>query len=145
MALTENVQLYTTAISAAAAMGDHDRALDLLTRMKLAGVKPNEKTLTSLMGACIGGKKYDTAAEIFTKIKQPDSYAISVGLRALCLAGKFDAALDLITEHRSGEKALKGKQVMTGYNTLIKEALDSGELEIAREALVSMFLVLSHD
>jgi len=145
VALTENVQLYTTAISAAAAMGDHDRALDLLTRMKLAGVKPNEKTLTSLMGACIGGKKYVTAAEIFTKIKQPDSYAISVGLRALCLAGKFDAALDLITEHRSGEKALKGKQVMTGYNTLIKEALDSGELEIAREALVSMFLVLIHD
>lgn len=141
VALTENVKLYTTAISAAAAMGDHDRALDLLSRMKLAGVKPNEKTLTALMGACIGGKRYDTAAEIFTKIKNPDSYAISVGLRALCLAGKFDAALDLITEHRSGEKALKGKQVMAGYNTLLKEALNSGEIDIARDALVSVFLV----
>merc|ERR1712127_800700 len=43
-ALTENVQLYTTAITAAAALGDHERALDLVSRMNRAGVKPNKKT-----------------------------------------------------------------------------------------------------
>ena len=32
---------------------------------------------------------------------------------------------------------LKGKQVMSGYNTLIKEALNAGDLGVAREALVS--------
>lgn len=136
-ALTENVQLYTTAISAAAALGDHERALDLVSRMNLAGVKPNKKTLTALMGACIAGKKYKAAADIFPKIKNPDNYAVSVGHEALCLAGKFSAALELITDQQSGLKMLKGKQVMSGYNTLIKEALNAGDLGIAREALVS--------
>jgi len=133
--LTENVQLYTTAITAAAALGDHERALDLVSRMNRAGIKPNEKTLTALMGACISGKKYDTAVKIFSKIKNPDSYAISVGLQAMCLGGEFDAALELITEQRSGQKTLKGKQVMAGYNKLIQEALYSEEFNIARDAL----------
>jgi pentatricopeptide repeat protein len=141
-ALTENVQLYTTAISAAAALGDHERALDLVSRMNLAGVKPNEKTLTALMGACIAGRNYGTAAKIFLTIKNPDSYAISVGLRALCLAGKFDVALELITDHRSGQKGLTGKQVMSGYNNLIQEALYSREFDGAREALVSLHFVI---
>lgn len=137
-ALTENVQLYTTAISAAAALGDHERALELVSRMNLAGVKPNKKTLTALMGACIAGKKYKAAADIFPKIKNPDNYAVSVGLEALCLAGKFSAALELITDQQSGQKMLKGKQVMSGYNTLIKEALLAGDFNVAREALVSL-------
>ena len=142
--LMENVQLYTTAISAAAALGDHERALDYVSRMNRAGVRPNKKTLTALMGACIAGKKFDAAADIFSKIKNPDSYAISVGLDALCLAGKFDAALELITEQRSGQKTLKGKQVMTGYNKLIEGALYAGELNVARDALVSAIHAYLH-
>ena len=51
--------------------------------MNLAGVKPNKKTLTALMGACIAGKKYKAAADIFPKIKNPDNYAVSVGHEAL--------------------------------------------------------------
>jgi len=131
----ENVQLYTTAISAAAALGDHERALELVSRMNRAGVKPNKKTLTALMGACIAGRKYNAASDIFAKIKSPDSYAISVGLKALCLAGKFDDALELITEQRSGQQTLNGKQVMFAYNNLIQEALYSGEYEVARGEL----------
>mmetsp|Transcript_39912 Transcript_39912/g.96065 ORF Transcript_39912/g.96065 Transcript_39912/m.96065 type:complete len:1105 (+) Transcript_39912:280-3594(+) len=136
--LTENVQLYTTAISAAAALGDHERALDLVSRMNRAGVKPNKKTLTALMGACIAGRKYDAAANIFSKIKNPDGFAMSVGLKALCLAGNFDAALELITEQRSGHKILKGKQVMAGYTNLIEEALFSRDFDVAREALTGL-------
>ena len=135
-ALTENVQLYTTAISAAAALGDHERALDLVSRMNRTGVKPNKKTLTALMGACIAGRKYNAAADVFSKIKKPDSYAISVGLKAMCLAGNFDAALELITDQRCGQKTLKGKQVMTGYNNLIQESLFAEEYNVAREAMV---------
>jgi len=134
-ALTENVQLYTTAITAAAAMGDHERALDLVSRMNRAGVKPNKRTLTALIGACIAGKKYDAAADIFAKIKNPDGYAISVGLQALCFAGKFEEALELITEQRSGQKALKGKQVMDAYNKLMLEALHAGDYNIGRQTL----------
>lgn len=136
--LMENVQLYTTAISAAAALGDHERALDLVARMNRAGVRPNKKTLTALMGACIAGKKYDVAANIFLKIKNPDSYALSVGLQALCLGGKLVEALELITEEQSGQKTLTGKQVMAGYNKLLHAALSSGELSVARKALVSI-------
>jgi pentatricopeptide repeat protein len=142
-ALTENVKLYTTAISAAGALGDHERALEFVSRMNLAGVKPDKKTLTATMGALIAGRKYGAAAKFFYTIKNPDSYAISVGLRALCLAGKFDAALELITNYRSGKDVLTGKQVMTGYNNLIQEALSSGEFNIAREALVSLHFTIS--
>lgn len=138
VALTENVQLYTTAISAAAALGDHERALDLVARMNQAGVRPNKRTLTALMGACISGRKYEAAAEIFSKIKNPDSYAISVGLQALCLSGKFDAALELITEQRSGQKTLSGKQVMSGFNSLLESALESSEYSVARDALTTL-------
>ena len=141
-ALTENVRLYTTAVAAAAALGDHERALDLVARMNRAGIRPNEKTLTALMGACLASKKYDAAIDIFAKIKRPDSYTISVGLRALCAGGQFDEALELVTEQRSGQAALSGKQVMVGYNTLIKEALLAGEYNIAREALVSTSRIL---
>jgi len=137
-ALTENVRLYTTAVAAAAALGDHERALDLVARMNRAGIRPNEKTLTALMGACLASKKYDAAIDIFAKIKRPDSYTISVGLRALCAGGQFDEALELVTEQRSGQAALSGKQVMVGYNTLIKEALLAGEYNIAREALTGL-------
>ena len=143
-ALTENVQLYTTAISAAAALGDHERALDLVSRMNRVGVKPNKKTLTALMGACIAWRKYEAAANIFTKIKNPDGYAVSVGLEALCLTGKLDGALELITEQRCGQKALKGKQVMGAYNKLLGEALFANEYNVAREALVSLVCVFLH-
>ena len=136
-ALTENVQLYTTAISAAAALGDHERALELVSRMNRAGVKPNKKTLTALMGACISSRKYVAAADIFAKIKNPDGYSISVGLEALCYAGKFDDAMALLSEQRSGQLLLTGKQVMTGYNNLIQSALESDEFNVAREAMVS--------
>lgn len=138
VALTENVQLYTTAISAAAALGDHERALDLVARMNQAGRRPNMITLTALMGACISGKKYEAAAEIFSKIKNPDSHAISVGLQALCMSGKFDDAVELITDQRSGQKTLSGKQVMSGFNNLLQSALQSGEYDIAREAFTSL-------
>ncbi len=138
VALTENVQLYTTAISAAAALGDHERALDLVSRMNQAGVRPNKRTLTALMGACIAGRKFESAAEIFSKIKNPDSHAISVGLQALCMSGKFDAAVELITDQRSGQKTLSGKQVMSGFNILLQSALESGEYDIARETLTSL-------
>lgn len=46
VALTETVELYTTAITAASRLGDYERALDLLTRMQASGVKPNIKTLS---------------------------------------------------------------------------------------------------
>lgn len=141
-ALTENVQLYTTAITAAAALGDHERALELVSRMNTAGVKPNKKTLTALMGACIAGKQYSAAVDVFSKIKNPDSYAISVGLKALCHAEKWNDALELITDQRSGQKVLTGKQVMLGYNNLLQRALESGAFDVARKAFVS-FIVMN--
>ena len=136
-ALTENVQLYTTAITAAAVLGDHERALELISRMNTAGVKPNMKTLTALMGACISGKQYNSAVDVFSKIKNPDDYAISVGLKALCYAERWEAALELLNDQRSAQKKLSGKQVMMGYNTLLQQALESGAFSTARDALVS--------
>ena len=89
------------------------------------------------MGACIAGKQYNAAVDVFSKIKNPDSYAISVGLKALCYAEKWDDAIILIDGQRSGQKTLSGKQVMIGYNTLLQQALESGAFDAARDAFVS--------
>jgi len=137
-ALTENVYLYTTAISAAAALGDHERALELVSRMNRAGVKPNKCTLTALMGACIAGGKYDAAVDIFRKIKNPDSYAISVGLQALCHNGNFSEAVSLLSELKSGQVKLTGKQVMASYNNLLQCALSADDFEVSRIALTDL-------
>jgi hypothetical protein len=115
--------------------------------MNTAGVKPNKKTLTALMGACIAGKQYSAAVDVFSKIKNPDSYAISVGLKALCYAEKWNEALELINDQKSGQKMLTGKEVMMGYNNLLQRALESGAFSVAREAFVSFhdtFLRMFH-
>eukprot|EP01083_Nonionella_stella_P318318 1162847_1 len=89
-ALMENVQLYTTAITAAATLGDHERALELVSRMTFAGVKPNMKTLTSLMGACLSAENYKYALEVYGKINNPDGYAVMLGIRGHAKIGDFD-------------------------------------------------------
>jgi len=137
-ALTDNVQLYTTAITAAASLGDHERALELVSRMNRVGVKPNKKTLTALMSAMLAGRKYDAASDIFTKIRSPDSYAISVGLQALCYAGRFEQAQNLLAGQKCGQKALKGKQVMDGYNVLLRSSLGAGDFNMARDTLTGL-------
>lgn len=139
--LTENVYLYTTAITAASRMGDHDRALDLLTRMKSVGVKPNVKTLTALAGALAVAGKSDLAQEVFSQIQQGgrngvkvDGVALGVGVRVRCDAGDWEGAAQIVTEQRSGWKEMSGKDVMYAYNYLIGGSLKAGKFDVARNA-----------
>jgi hypothetical protein len=94
---TETVRMYITAIAATVVLRDHARALDLVVRMHRAGVRPNKKTLTAFMGTCLSSKKYEAAIDIFAKMKKPNSYAILVGLQALCHGRAFGKVLALIT------------------------------------------------
>lgn len=87
--LAQNVYLYTMAITAASTLKDHERALELVSRMAANGVKPNLKTMTSVMGACMAAKRYDLAYQIYQRIDAPDGYAMTQGLRALCQLGNF--------------------------------------------------------
>jgi pentatricopeptide repeat protein len=138
VALTENVHLYTTAITAASALGDHGRAFDLLSRMNALGVKPTIKTLTALMGACISSGKPSLAAEIYRKIENPDGYAMSQGLRAFCLSGAIDEAFAVVSKLDRRSQILSGKQLMLTYKTLIESALKQGDYETARLVLAEL-------
>lgn len=131
-ALMENVQLYTTAITAAATLGDYERALELVSRMTLAGVKPNIKTLTALIGACLSGGNHNYALDVFNKINKPDGYATLLGIRAHCEVGNFERAIKMV----DGNVLMSGKQTMSSYNYIIKTALKSKNYAIAKEALV---------
>jgi pentatricopeptide repeat protein len=130
-ALMENVQLYTTAITAAATLGDHERALELVSRMTFAGVKPNIKTLTSLMGACLSGENYNYALEVYKKIDKPDGLAMMFGVRAQSEMRDFDSAINIV----DGNKEMSGKQVMSSYNYIITCALKEKNYDAAQNAM----------
>lgn len=132
-ALMENVQLYTTAITAAATLGDYERALELVSRMTLAGVKPNIKTLTALTGACLTGRSYNYALDVYKKITKPDGYAMMLGIRAHCEVGDFETALNMV----DANEMMSGKQIMSSYNYIIKSALELKNYSIATDAMVS--------
>ncbi|KAL3935979.1 MAG: hypothetical protein SGBAC_008605 [Bacillariaceae sp.] len=135
VALTENPYLYTTAISAAASLRDHDRALELLTRMSSNGIQPSLKTMTAVMGACLSAGKPDLATEIFKQIKNPDDYALTQGLEALCESGETSEALSIISEKRG---LLNGKLRMKSFKTLISVSLERDDFVAAREALTTL-------
>lgn len=136
--LTENVYLYTTAITAASALGDHDRALELVSRMKAIGVKPNTKTLTAVMGACMSAGKADLASQVYRRIESPDGIAMLHGLRALCESGDLASASAMVYQLRGRGHDMTGKQVMLSYNAVIKAALEKKEFDTARSMLTDL-------
>jgi pentatricopeptide repeat protein len=132
--LMENVKLYTTAITAAASIGDSDRAFELVSRMNFAGVKPNMKTLTALMGACISDNKHSNAVEIFKKMKVPDGYAKSLCIKAYCGLSDFETALNMIEDDD-----LSGRETMTSYNYMMGCALNESDFKTALSTMVCSY------
>jgi pentatricopeptide repeat protein len=141
--LMENVHLYTTAITAASAVGNHERAFELVSRMNAAGVKPNLKTLTALMGACLSSGKHDLAVSVYRRIDKPDGYAMMAGVRAMCASGAIADAAALISKQRSGTLSMSGKQVVESYQEVIRASLESEDYSLARKTIVSAPMQLS--
>ncbi|GMH48397.1 hypothetical protein TL16_g00283 [Triparma laevis f. inornata] len=62
---TKSVNLFTTAITAAARTKQFDKAMGLVGKMKMEGLRPNVKTLTSLVNACTSSGRGDVALEVW--------------------------------------------------------------------------------
>ena len=136
--VTQNVQIYTTAVTAASMMGDHARALGLVSRMVSAGVKPNLKTFTSLMSGCLSSGQTRYALDIFGKISEHDGLSLELGIRAFCDSADFASATSILTEQRDGRREMSGKQVMASYNYIIDTALRQRKFDVARAALTEL-------
>lgn len=136
--VAQNVQIYTTAVTAASMMGDHARALGLVSRMVGAGVKPNLKTFTSLMSGCLSSGKTSYALDIFGKISEHDGLSLELGIRAFCDSGDFASATSILTEQRDGRREMSGKQVMASYNYILGAALGQRKFDVARAALTEL-------
>jgi len=132
ISLTENVHLFTTAITAASALENHEKAFHLINRMKIAGIKPNIKTLTALMGACMSSGKYALATEVYKQIEVPDAVAKSKGVEAFCLEANFDKAMEILTSKEGPE--MSGKQQMMAHGHLLRNSLMGGNMKVARDA-----------
>jgi len=145
--LTENVHLYTTAIAAAAALNNNEKAFDLLKRMISVGVQPNTKTFTALQTACLSSGNPDLAVDVFRKIQNPDGRAMLVGLEAMCLEGHFEEVTSTLRDQwKTRGSALSGKQLMRGFEFLLRETLSQGDLLSARtciQELLSMGFIPS--
>lgn len=139
-ALTENIYLYTTAITAAAMLGDHERALELVSRMNALGIKPNLITLTAVMGACLSSGRPDLASQLFQRMEHFDGYAMAQGIQALCADGQLGTALELLQQQQRGKQAkMKGKELMRSYHAVIQESLQRGDYGTARAAVSDLF------
>ncbi|KAG7352728.1 PPR: pentatricopeptide repeat domain containing protein [Nitzschia inconspicua] len=133
--MTENVFLYTTAMTAAAKIGDYTRALELLSRMKVLGIKPNLKTMTTLMGACLAAGKPDLAVDIYRRIPNPDSYAVTQGLIALAESGKVEESLSMLADSKSDAGKIKGKKLNQLYEKMMAKVIESGDYVMARKVV----------
>jgi pentatricopeptide repeat protein len=136
--LTENVYLYTTAMTSAAAIGDHTRALELLSRMNALGIKPNIKTMTALLSACLSAEEPELAVEIFRRIPNPDPYAVTKGLLALSQAGKGNEALIMLSEKDTVAGSIQGKQLNNIYESLFQKSIKENDYMQARQVLKSL-------
>ena len=123
LAITENVHLYTTAITAASMLNNHERALDLVTRMTASGLKPTLQTLTAVVGACLASKKPALAAKLYQRIESPDGYAMNQGIRAFYESGDLELALETIATQRRGSRLITGPQMMQLYQGMVSAAL----------------------
>jgi len=138
-ALTENVYLYTTAITAASMLGDHERALEFVSRMNAVGLKPNVKTITAVMGACLSANRADLAAQLFQRISNPDSYAMVQGIQALSRNGEADQAAEIVRKQKRGSSMMSGKDLMTAYGWIIRTSLEDANFMLARDVLDDLF------
>eukprot|EP00535_Pseudo-nitzschia_heimii_P011711 CAMPEP_0197194020 /NCGR_PEP_ID=MMETSP1423-20130617/28481_1 /TAXON_ID=476441 /ORGANISM="Pseudo-nitzschia heimii, Strain UNC1101" /LENGTH=1084 /DNA_ID=CAMNT_0042647373 /DNA_START=358 /DNA_END=3612 /DNA_ORIENTATION=+ len=136
--LTENVFLYTTAMTAAAALGDHTRALELLSRMNSLGIKPNLKTLTALLSACLAAGEAELAVDIYRRIPNPDSYAVTKGLIALSEAGRGDEALEMLSKRDTVAGNIQGKALNKVYESLLRKSIIDNDYNFARLVLKSL-------
>jgi hypothetical protein len=94
--------------------------------------------MTTLIGACLAGKKPDLAVDIYRRIRNPDSYAISQGLMALAEAGNLEECLTMLADRKSLAGKLKGKRLNQIYEVMTKKAIDSGDFEMARNVIQSL-------
>jgi pentatricopeptide repeat protein len=131
-ALTDNVHLYTCAITAASTLGDHERALELVSRMTGNGVRPNLKTLTAVMGACLSSGKAELAAQLYRKMDRPDGYATRQGVRALCQSGDVASAVEILEAQPRTSRLLSGRQMMASYEDLLCAAVARHEYSLGR-------------
>lgn len=132
--MMENVQLYTTAVTAAATLGDFERAIELVQRMTFAGVKPNIKTLTSVMGACVSAAKYDYSLDVYKKITKPDGYSKILAVRSHCGKGDFLSALNIIELDKASDRVMSGKDIVRSCNHIISSALSAKDYDNSQKA-----------
>jgi pentatricopeptide repeat protein len=153
--LMENVQVYTTAISAASALGDYERAMELVARMQAVGVKPTVQTLTSLMNACLSSGRSDLALQVYTQMQRLvknsntsnnnnmkeqviDGIALTAVLKAMCDSGDYEGAGVLLSQQKDARQEMNGKQVMFAFRYLIHSALENEKYEVARTAFENL-------
>jgi len=103
-----------------------------------AGVTPNLKTFTALMGGCLSSGKPKYALEIFKKMDEPDGYALSMGVRAYCDSGDYDSAAKIITGQKDGHQKMTGKEIMQSYNCIIESAIGRCRYGVARDVMTEL-------
>lgn len=96
-----------------------DKAVEVIDRMILAGIAPNEHTYTTIMEGYASVGDTGKAFEYFTKIKEDglklDVFTYEALLKACCKAGRMQSAL-AITREMSTQKIPRNTYI---YNILI--------------------------
>ena len=96
-----------------------EKAIEVIDKMSLAGITPNEHTYTTVMQGYAADGDTGKAFEYFTKIKEKglklDVFTYEALLKACCKSGRMQSAL-AVTREMSAQKIPRNTFV---YNILI--------------------------
>ena len=139
-ALMDNNYIGTTAITAASSLRKHETALHIVGRMQAKGVKPNVRTLTAVMGACLQSGRADLAAKVYETMDAPDGIAMRQGIRAMSRLDEgshIENAAQLLISQPPRRK-LNGKLTMLAYKDVLEGAVRNHKISVARDLLTDL-------
>ena len=151
--VTETLELYTTAITAAGRLGDYERAMELYDRMLSTNrISPNIKTFSALVQVCLKTNNTNAAIRFLELMNLPqnnngaqmDRFAVVLAIRAYCQDGQVAKARQLLNKDIFGghgyKRLLFGKDVMQAYDSILEAALRKLDYKIAGEVLSDMLV-----
>ena len=136
-----NLHCYAAAARTFARGGKWEASLDLLSRMRAAGVAPNAHVVTAVLDALRPAQQWEAALRVLDAMRRErgalDGHALNAALRVLSASGRADEAAALLREMAP----VYGVQPTAVHaTTVLSSLLSARKLEVA-EALLNELLL----
>jgi len=116
-----------------------DDALAMLSEMQAAGLRPNDRTFSTLMRGCMRDARGDAAQDVLLQMQQngvtPDGACLEYAIKALVYDGEMKAASKLCKLHARNVTAAAAVVLATGWAIAGKHKKAGKAAGLAKERL----------